>query len=169
MSDKAQLYKDEANKAKEEAAKYKAMYETISQAPCVIMEPPGMMPSEAIFAFGAWLTTRKQVTVLGSSEDAAPVCELIKEFSEVNELVEPRDNYTDFVRMPKDESVDDRPKLTVKYARQSYGGKAKKTGYRAQIFDGDNLVNQFMDYCKTKKEAKAVVVKYLGRELPEKK
>jgi hypothetical protein len=59
------------------------------------------------------------------------------------------------------------PPLTMKIAKQKYGNKfAKKTGYRAQIFDGDNLVNQFMDYCETAEEAERVVEKYFGRKLP---
>lgn len=57
--------------------------------------------SEAIFAFCAWLTTREKKTVMGSTANCAPVVELIKEFCATNHLTAPRDNYTDFFKMPE--------------------------------------------------------------------
>ena len=58
--------------------------------------------SEAIFGFCAWLTTRKKETTMSSSDDAAPIVELIKEFCEKNKLSDPRKNYTDYLTMPKE-------------------------------------------------------------------
>ncbi len=58
--------------------------------------------SEAIFGFCAWLTTRKEKTVMSASTDAAPMPPLIKEFCDLNKLPEPRDNYTDFLTLPKE-------------------------------------------------------------------
>ena len=58
--------------------------------------------SEAIFGFCAWLTTRKKKVVMGSTNDCAPIIELIKKFCEENKLREPRDNYTDFLTIPEE-------------------------------------------------------------------
>ena len=58
--------------------------------------------SEAVFGFCAWLTTRKKKTIMGSKHDAAPICELIKIFCEENKLPEPRENYTDYLTIPKE-------------------------------------------------------------------
>lgn len=53
-----------------------------------------ILPSEAVYAFAAWLTCRKQLVTLGSTCDAAPVAELVKEFTESQEWKPPRDDYT---------------------------------------------------------------------------
>lgn len=57
--------------------------------------------SEAIYGFCAWLTTRKEKTVMSSSSNASPIAERIKEFCDENDLEDPRDNYTDYFSMPK--------------------------------------------------------------------
>lgn len=49
--------------------------------------------SEAVYGFIAWLTTRKEKTLLSSSDDAAPVAELIAEFCKANKLSEARDGW----------------------------------------------------------------------------
>lgn len=59
-----------------------------------------MTASESIFGFCAWLTGRKDKTVFSSKHNAAPIVELIKEFSEVNKLIDPRDNWTDYLTHP---------------------------------------------------------------------
>jgi hypothetical protein len=38
-------------------------------------------PANAILAFGAWLTTRPEVTTAGSHENAAPMAERVAEFN----------------------------------------------------------------------------------------
>jgi len=58
--------------------------------------------SESIFGFCAWLTTRKEKTVMSSADDAAPIVELITKFLKVNNLEDPRENYTDYLTMPKE-------------------------------------------------------------------
>jgi len=58
--------------------------------------------SEAVFGFCAWLTTRKEKTVMSSKDDAAPIAELIKTFLDENKLPDPRENYTDYLTMPKE-------------------------------------------------------------------
>jgi len=42
--------------------------------------------SEAVYGFAAWLTTRTEVICVGSSQDSAPVAELVKKFCEHNSL-----------------------------------------------------------------------------------
>lgn len=51
--------------------------------------------SEAIYGFCGWLTTRKEITVMSSHHDAAPIVELIKIFCEVHNLEDPKDNFAD--------------------------------------------------------------------------
>jgi hypothetical protein len=58
-------------------------------------------PSESVFGFCAWLTTRKDVTKMSSSNDCAPIVELIKDFIKTNNLPEIRENWTDFLTHPE--------------------------------------------------------------------
>ena len=43
-------------------------------------------PSEAVYGFAGWLTTRKEQTIMSASDDAAIVADLVKQFCEVNNL-----------------------------------------------------------------------------------
>jgi len=43
-------------------------------------------PSEAVYGFAAWLTTREDKTVMSAADDSAPITELVKQFCEVNNL-----------------------------------------------------------------------------------
>ena len=52
-----------------------------------------MNPSEVLYAFCGWLTTRKEKTIMSSTDDAAPIVELIKQFSEANNLEDPREGW----------------------------------------------------------------------------
>lgn len=52
-----------------------------------------MTASETLYGFCAWLTTRKEKTIMSSSDDAAPIVELITTFCKENKLVEPRDGW----------------------------------------------------------------------------
>lgn len=56
--------------------------------------------SEAVYGFCAWLTTRKEITKMGGSENCGSVVELIKIFCEENKLPDPRENYTDYLTLP---------------------------------------------------------------------
>ena len=56
--------------------------------------------SEAIFGFAGWLTTRPKKTVMSSSDDAAPIVELIQQFCEVNNLDEARDGWENNLTHP---------------------------------------------------------------------
>ena len=44
--------------------------------------------SEAVYGFAGWLTSREEKTVMSSSDDAAPVAELVEEFCKENNLPE---------------------------------------------------------------------------------
>ena len=59
-----------------------------------------MTGSEAIYGLCAWLITRKEKVVLSSKHNAAPIAKLIKEFCEINKLIDPRDNWTDYLTHP---------------------------------------------------------------------
>ena len=43
-------------------------------------------PSEAVYGFAAWLTTRKEKTVMSAADDAAPIAKLVSQFCKVNNL-----------------------------------------------------------------------------------
>ena len=60
-----------------------------------------MTGSEAVFGFCAWLTTRQENTIFGSSKNCTPIADRIKEFCETNNLVEPRYNWTDLLTHPE--------------------------------------------------------------------
>ena len=52
-------------------------------------------PSEALFGFAAWLTTRKEPLTLGANHDAAPVAQLVADFCDSQSFAMPRENYAD--------------------------------------------------------------------------
>lgn len=56
--------------------------------------------SEALYAFCAWLTCREERTVLSATDDAGTAAELIKEFSDLNDLDEPRPGWDKRFVMP---------------------------------------------------------------------
>ena len=63
-----------------------------------------LSPSEAVFGFASWLTSRKGLVKLGSHEEAGPVVELVGEFVEKQGLDEPREGWEkDLVPMKAEE------------------------------------------------------------------
>ena len=50
-------------------------------------------PSEAVYGFAAWLTTREDETVMGASNDCAPIAEKVKQFCEANNLPDVSDQW----------------------------------------------------------------------------
>lgn len=42
--------------------------------------------SEAVYGFAAWLTTRKEKTIMSAKNDSAIIADLVKQFCEVNNL-----------------------------------------------------------------------------------
>ncbi len=61
------------------------------------MKEPKISASEALLGFCGWLTSRKEKTIMSSTDDAAPIVELIKQFMELNDLEDPREDYADFL------------------------------------------------------------------------
>ena len=59
--------------------------------------------AEALFGFCGWLTCRKEKTVMSSADDCAPICELIKQFCDENNLTEPRDGWENNLIHPSGE------------------------------------------------------------------
>jgi len=57
--------------------------------------------SEAIYGFCAWLTTREEKTIMSSSDDTGRIVRLISKFCDDNKLRDPRENYTDYLTIPK--------------------------------------------------------------------
>lgn len=49
--------------------------------------------SEAVYGFAAWLTTREKKTVMSSTDDAAPIADLVSQFCKENKLETPRDGW----------------------------------------------------------------------------
>lgn len=49
--------------------------------------------SEALYGFCGWLTSKEEITVMGSSEDASVVVGLIADFCKENNLAEPREGW----------------------------------------------------------------------------
>jgi hypothetical protein len=56
--------------------------------------------SEALYGFCGWLTTREERTVMSATDDAGKIAELVKEFSEANELDEPRPGWEKKYKWP---------------------------------------------------------------------
>ena len=52
-----------------------------------------LIASEALYGFCGWLSTRKEITVVSSHHDAAPIAELVRIFCEENKLTEPREGW----------------------------------------------------------------------------
>lgn len=50
-------------------------------------------PSEALYAFGAWLTTRSKPLIIGSNHDAAPVADLVNKFCISQRWANPREGW----------------------------------------------------------------------------
>ena len=64
-------------------------------------------PSEAVYGFAAWLTTRKERTVMSHSDDSAIIASLVEKFCRVNKLPDVSEEWPHNLIIPCDEwSVD---------------------------------------------------------------
>lgn len=63
-------------------------------------------PSEALFGFMAWMTSRKKTLCVGHWSDAAPVPPLLMQFIKANNLPVPRENWTEYLIPVKEEAVE---------------------------------------------------------------
>ncbi|KKL18862.1 hypothetical protein LCGC14_2471290 [marine sediment metagenome] len=61
-----------------------------------------LSPSEALYGFGGWLTTRDTPVVMSAHDDAGIVAKLISEFCERHSFDEPRDHWEDNLIPSKD-------------------------------------------------------------------
>ena len=57
-------------------------------------------PSEVLYAFMGWLTSRQQRTVLSATDNAAQAAELVAEFCLRNNLSEPREGWHRIIEHP---------------------------------------------------------------------
>ena len=65
-------------------------------------ENVGLSASEALYGFAGWLTCKKEKTIMSSTDDAAPIADLISQFCGVNQLDEPRAHWEDNLTHPQD-------------------------------------------------------------------
>jgi len=85
-----QKRKEELDELKNEIAKLKA----------------AVSPSEAIFAFAGWLTSRPVVLPVGSTADAALMADLVKQFVDANGWAEPREGWTGNISIPQNQGAE---------------------------------------------------------------
>ena len=64
-----------------------------------------LIASEAIYGFAAWLSCREIRTVFSVKDDTAIIADLVKEFCDVNHLIEPRDRWHEKVIHPSEKGV----------------------------------------------------------------
>jgi len=69
---------------------------------------PKVLPSEALYGFAAWLTTRDEAITFGSTHDAAVVADVVNQYCKAQGYEDPRDSHypNNIVRMPLSEPVD---------------------------------------------------------------
>jgi len=61
-----------------------------------------LSPSEALYGFAGWLTSREKQTVMSSRQDAGHVADLVKTFCDANGLPEPRDGWEEILVHPRE-------------------------------------------------------------------
>lgn len=60
-------------------------------------------PTEAVYGFAAWLTCRKEKTIMSASDDSAIIADLVKQFCEVNNLPEVSEHWPQYLIHPEGE------------------------------------------------------------------
>ena len=60
-----------------------------------------MIASEALFGFCGWLTSRKELLIMGSTEVAGPAAEAVQTFCDANDLEPPRYGWTRRLKHPE--------------------------------------------------------------------
>jgi len=58
--------------------------------------------TDALFGFGAWLTTREEAVTFSRNDDATKMVNLITKFLETNNLPDVSEHYPDNFIMPQD-------------------------------------------------------------------
>ena len=59
--------------------------------------------SEAVYGFAGWLTSRKEKTIMSSSDDCGNIAILVDEFCKANSLDDPRNDFGDYLKHPVSE------------------------------------------------------------------
>lgn len=62
-----------------------------------------LIASEALYGFCAWLTTRKEKTIMSSVDDAAVIASLVDTYCKTNELEVPRSDWYKKIVFPKED------------------------------------------------------------------
>ena len=62
-----------------------------------------LIASEALYGFAGWLTSRDEQTLISSTDDAAPIAELVNQFCIENRLAEPRKGWENNLIHPSGE------------------------------------------------------------------
>lgn len=60
--------------------------------------------SEALYGFMGWLSSRGESVTFSASHDAGKAANLVKQFCDTNNLTEPRDNWTEHLTHPVEET-----------------------------------------------------------------
>lgn len=74
-------------------------------APAIAAKPM-LSPSEAVYGFAAWLTTRYEAVTLSRAHNAGPAADLVAQFCEANGLAPPRDRWSDVLVHPAELPTD---------------------------------------------------------------
>lgn len=61
--------------------------------------------SEAVYGFAGWLTSRSEKTVMSSSDNAAPIAELVDKFCKANNLPDVSENWPSALIHPDDGEI----------------------------------------------------------------
>jgi hypothetical protein len=88
-----------------------------------------LSPSEALYGFAGWLTTRKKSVTAGSKHNAAPWAELVQTFAATNDLEDPREGWHKELKHPT-EGIAGQLAAAV---REASGFRGK--GYSFRSFD----------------------------------
>ena len=66
----------------------------------------GLNPTEVLFGFVSWLTTRPKAVALGAKIDSAPAADLLREYCHVNGLPDTRQGWEQKIRKPLEDAPD---------------------------------------------------------------
>ena len=66
-----------------------------------------IIASEALYGFMGWLTTRSGTMSVGASHECAPAADVVKEFCDANDLVQPRDGWEKHLVHPHNKKDND--------------------------------------------------------------
>ena len=77
-------------------------YEKVYEMEWFPVGEDSLRASEAVYGFVAWLTTRKEKTVMSSHDECGSIAELVAKFVRVNRLTKPRDRWTRKLVHPRD-------------------------------------------------------------------